>query len=159
MHLFPCLFKNFSLLTFIYALLCLFVLNAFLRWCPSVNAFPCLFLYIFLTFSALMYFYVCLFKLLNIVVHYFYWFNLYTFTFRKKSPYGNSSSTWEALWADEAGAQVSYILWGNSTEIGCVIGRCTEIISDENEESNITTNAMLVCLLSPSPEKNKAPFR
>ncbi|CDI76889.1 hypothetical protein, conserved [Eimeria acervulina] len=77
---------------------------------------------------------------------------------KKKSPYGNSSSTWEALWADEAGAQVSYILWGNSTEIGCVIGRCTEIISDENEESNITTNAMLVCLLSPSPEKNKAPF-
>ncbi|CDJ45621.1 SAG family member [Eimeria brunetti] len=68
---------------------------------------------------------------------------------------------WDEIWASDAGASLAYLLGANSTKIGCVIGECIQVqTQDEGEPSSeeSTGNAFLFCDLSPAVDKSKAPF-
>ncbi|CDJ45618.1 SAG family member [Eimeria brunetti] len=69
---------------------------------------------------------------------------------------------WNEIWGDADGANLAYLLGANSTKIGCVIGECIKVQTQEDDEppttENPTGDAFLFCQLSPAADKNKAPF-
>ncbi|CDJ59636.1 SAG family member [Eimeria maxima] len=58
---------------------------------------------------------------------------------------------WEEVWNQEAGANLAYLLWSTSTEIGCATATCKE---DADEKAN----AVLYCQLVDKPKTNGTPF-
>ncbi|CDJ45626.1 SAG family member [Eimeria brunetti] len=78
--------------------------------------------------------------------------------FKPKGYQGN----WEEIWTDDDGANLAYLLGSNSTKMGCVIGQCIKVETD-NTGGRISTEEQtgedfLFCELSPAAEENKAPF-
>ncbi|CDJ54044.1 hypothetical protein, conserved [Eimeria brunetti] len=80
----------------------------------------------------------------------------------KDSKYPQTDTAWGDVWGQDAGASLGYLLGSNSTQIGCVIGKCTTVEPNEEEPTSPietpTEKAMLFCELSPAPVKGKAPF-
>ncbi|CDJ28201.1 SAG family member [Eimeria mitis] len=89
----------------------------------------------------------------------------------KNKAYPQSNDEWQDIWGEDAGANLAYLLGSNSTTIGCVIGRCTQVTTSEDQESlqvgdgdsgtqqeTLTNEAVLFCQLKPAAEKNSAPF-
>ncbi|CDJ34028.1 SAG family member [Eimeria mitis] len=76
--------------------------------------------------------------------------------------YPKDEQAWKTIWGDEDGANLAYLLGSNSTTIGCVIGKCTEVAADVNALSDPPETkkekAVLFCKLSPATAKNAAPF-
>ncbi|CDJ45613.1 SAG family member [Eimeria brunetti] len=82
-------------------------------------------------------------------------------------------SDWKTVWANDAGGSLAYLLWSKSTNIGCVIGKCTKTAASADgmgdskqrddsgrisSEATQTTPAVLFCQLDPAPTKDQAPF-
>ncbi|CDI74153.1 SAG family member [Eimeria praecox] len=78
--------------------------------------------------------------------------------------YPANEDAWKKIWQDEAGANVSYLLAANSTQIGCIIGKCTDTTasspstSAQKQGAAQTNDAVLFCQLSPAATENQAPF-
>ncbi|CDI74154.1 SAG family member [Eimeria praecox] len=83
--------------------------------------------------------------------------------FQKKYP--QSDAEWQNIWKQEDGANLSYLLAANSTQIGCAIGRCTTVNTpadpqppEQQPTESPTNHAMLFCQLTPAATENQAPF-
>ncbi|CDJ45653.1 hypothetical protein EBH_0051120 [Eimeria brunetti] len=76
--------------------------------------------------------------------------------------YPENDTAWEGIWDNDAGASLGYLLGSNSTQIGCVIGKCTTVQPNDDEPSSSTETptekAVLFCELSPAALEDKAPF-
>ncbi|CDJ34030.1 SAG family member [Eimeria mitis] len=89
----------------------------------------------------------------------------------KNKAYPQTNDEWQSIWKQDAGANLAYLLGSNSTTIGCVIGRCTQVTTSDNpvelqvgdggsgtQQETLTKDAVLFCQLKPAAEKNSAPF-
>ncbi|CDJ27907.1 SAG family member [Eimeria mitis] len=89
--------------------------------------------------------------------------------FDKKYP--QSQEAWEKIWNEDEGASLAYLLGSNSTTIGCVIGRCTQVKTSSDTsllqgggggsgepEETLQNDAVLFCQLEPAAVKDSAPF-
>ncbi|CDJ36362.1 SAG family member [Eimeria mitis] len=91
-----------------------------------------------------------------------------------KKAYPKSKEEWQNIWKDDAGASLAYLLASNSTTIGCVIGRCTQVATPAEPEvpelphdgagdsgtpeGTLKKEAVLFCDLKPPAVKDSAPF-
>ncbi|CDJ45635.1 SAG family member [Eimeria brunetti] len=70
---------------------------------------------------------------------------------------------WDKIWASDAGASLAHLLGSNSTKIGCVIGKCIQVVTQnesrvEGPTESPTGKGALFCELNPAAQKNQAPF-
>ncbi|CDJ45616.1 SAG family member [Eimeria brunetti] len=69
---------------------------------------------------------------------------------------------WKEIWDNDAGANLAYLLWSNSTKIGCVVGECKEVQNlDDNrrfQTETATRKSTLFRKLSPEAAKGQPPF-
>ena len=72
---------------------------------------------------------------------------------RTKSPYGLSTGKWSTVWEDEVGANIANLLFSNSTEIGCAIGKFTPV-----SQRTTQNGTMHFCQMQPPAESGEAPF-
>ncbi|CDJ45629.1 SAG family member [Eimeria brunetti] len=102
----------------------------------------------------------------------------YTFTYQEKPNYRelfqaaldaglaifknpDYQNKWDAIWENDAGGSLAYLLGANSTTIGCVVAQCTatkSAASGKNLPETTKGKALLLCKLNPEAEKNQAPF-
>ncbi|CDJ45648.1 SAG family member [Eimeria brunetti] len=89
-----------------------------------------------------------------------------------QNKYPEDTEAWTTIWSKDAGASLGYLLGSNSTQIGCVIGRCTKVTTQgEQKRSSVgkaarvdnpvetpTNKAVLLCQLEPPAAKDTAPF-
>ncbi|CDJ45607.1 SAG family member [Eimeria brunetti] len=81
----------------------------------------------------------------------------------KNKEYPKTEGDWQKVWANEAGANLAYLLSANSTAVGCVIGKCTAVPNQPpaREQPDTETQgktAVLFCQLDPAATKGQAPF-
>ncbi|CDJ59681.1 SAG family member [Eimeria maxima] len=62
-------------------------------------------------------------------------------------------TSWDAVWEQPAGANVSKLLWSTSDKVGCVVGVCT--VKNPKQESS---TGYLFCRMNPTPTENGAAF-
>ncbi|CDJ45611.1 SAG family member [Eimeria brunetti] len=80
-----------------------------------------------------------------------------------KKEYPKTEDEWQAIWGNEAGANLAYLLSANSTTVGCIVGKCTAEQTEpigptkRDTEAELKT-AVLFCQLAPEATKNQAPF-
>ncbi|CDJ45647.1 hypothetical protein EBH_0044460 [Eimeria brunetti] len=90
----------------------------------------------------------------------------------QSNQYPVDETAWGKIWEKDAGASLGYLLGSNSTQVGCVIGRCTKVTTPgEANRSAVektvksgdpvetpTSKAVLLCQLEPAADRNTAPF-